>query len=359
MRSIVVKLSALACATLGAAVRTAVWLNFAIVITVIASPARAQGALRGEWSIADRSWTVGVESGDAQQEFGKLVAAAADRQGRTYLLDAATSSIHVVNGNGVLVGRLGRSGRGPGELAEPMAMIHDGVNTLYVLDRANGLLLFDTKQGMPKYRRSVLLRAFSDDVCLMGPNAIVLHGRTANNHHVTVIDSLGKARRTFGGLLGDTTKLLIARSLNSAGRVACLPRVGRIVLAVTQLSTVRIYDTTGVLRHSFSDPAFVPPAVLEMGDGKFAIGPPTRNGNNRHNTLSVVGDANVLLQYSWSVRPTESSIVSCILSAVDGGCSYKRTDLPLIAAAGTARAVSIVNEPFPQASQFRVDESQF
>lgn len=92
--------------------------------------------------------------------------AAFDGAANVYILDKAAASIRMFDHSGKFVRTVSRAGSGPGELAEPVAMIHDGKTSLYVVDRVNGLQVRKT-DGADSDPRSIRLPFLSRDVCLI------------------------------------------------------------------------------------------------------------------------------------------------------------------------------------------------
>ena len=72
--------------------------------------------------------TIGVEMGDSAYVFGMILAAEADRNGRTLVLDSHGCRLSAYDAEGVFIGSAGSRGSGPGELQFPMdfAVLGDG-----------------------------------------------------------------------------------------------------------------------------------------------------------------------------------------------------------------------------------------
>ncbi len=65
-----------------------------------------------------------------------------DGQGRLYVADGLLKAVQVFGDDGTYLGLLGNGSPADPALEEPVALFAEG-NTLYVLDRTLGLLVFD------------------------------------------------------------------------------------------------------------------------------------------------------------------------------------------------------------------------
>lgn len=77
-------------------------------------------------------WRVGAEDDDAH--FGLPLPLAVSRDGRAATADFMLTEVFVVEPDGAWKGRLARQGRGPGELASPVAVAWDDEGGLHVFD---------------------------------------------------------------------------------------------------------------------------------------------------------------------------------------------------------------------------------
>lgn len=65
-----------------------------------------------------------------------LVGTARDSQGRFWMVMGSSTLVHVLDGQGRLVGLVGRRGQGPGEFQSPAAVVPVG-DSMVVFDVAN------------------------------------------------------------------------------------------------------------------------------------------------------------------------------------------------------------------------------
>jgi hypothetical protein len=274
----------------------AVWISACVVgVTLAAAPQTAE-----QLTVLRRVWTVGVEAGPPEQEFGRIVDAARDSSGLVYLLDAGEQAIRVFSADGRFLRAVSREGRGPGELVNPLAIRHDGVSTLYVLDAVNGLSLWRTSAGATTYLRTILLQSTrrAADFCLLGTR-IFVYATASDLKLVREIGPDGRELRAFGEMYGPAEYPPAARmTLSADGRLACSDSRGLVLAVARDVGEVRAYRAAdGGLAWRDSASGFSPWAlsVLPSGAGiqrRVAFGAP----NHSAQVLRLLDDDVALMQ---------------------------------------------------------------
>lgn len=88
--------------------------------------------------------TIGVELGDTNFVFGRIVDAVQTADGGVLVLDLTTLNVRRFDSNGNFIGSAGREGSGPGEFQNPMGMAVLEDNRFIVTDMAGGAIkVFD------------------------------------------------------------------------------------------------------------------------------------------------------------------------------------------------------------------------
>jgi hypothetical protein len=115
-----------------------------------------QNTGRGIWD-STTAWKLKedlrIGSADAKDEaaFADVRAIQVDDAGNIYVLDAQTSAVKVFDKDGKFVRRIGRPGKGPGELAFPVGLAWNEKGQLYVVDQHNArYALFDRNGKLVK-----------------------------------------------------------------------------------------------------------------------------------------------------------------------------------------------------------------
>ncbi len=84
--------------------------------------------------------TIGVELGDANFVFGRIVDAVQTSDGGVLVLDLTTLNVRRFDSNGNFIGSAGREGSGPGEFQNPMGMAMLEDSRFIVTDMAGGAI---------------------------------------------------------------------------------------------------------------------------------------------------------------------------------------------------------------------------
>jgi hypothetical protein len=302
-----------------------------------------------ELSVGNSFWSVGEESGRPETEFGKIVGAALDRDRNVYLLDASTQSIRIFDSTGRFLRSVGRSGRGPGELAQPKAMIHDGEKTLFVLDHVNGITEFHATKDSTTYSKRTDLQIPAWDLCLFDGKIYVfgLH----NKQVIHEIDQNGAAARSFGDMFGPADHATVQEVVSGEGKIACFPRHNVVVVTTRLLPEIRAYNVSnGKLLWSDSLPSFVGIVIQALPEGGYTM-MPRREGYAENTVLRGLDDDVLLVQSRRASKVKNAEWVeSCLIYVTRQGCSVESHSLPLLRASVDNRAVSILDTLIPVVS---------
>jgi hypothetical protein len=143
--------------------------------------------------------TIGRPDDSIDFNFAHL-SVARDRAGRTYIGPTMQSSILVYDDAGNLVRSLTRTGMGPGELGMPDAFAIRANDTLLVVDRAKGLLIFGP--DLRFVREIKALSAAMQPVAVVGQSGGTVAIAAIREAHagppIFLLDSAGTVVREFG-----------------------------------------------------------------------------------------------------------------------------------------------------------------
>lgn len=103
-------------------------------VVVVDNPESGLWTSDTEWRLQE-DLRIGVTDGDAVRQFDSIDDIAIDESGRIYVLDG--SEVRVFDSDGEFVRSFGRAGSGPGELANPSALLLGAADTLYLPDMRN------------------------------------------------------------------------------------------------------------------------------------------------------------------------------------------------------------------------------
>jgi hypothetical protein len=189
---------------------------------------------------------IGEELNAGPALFGSIVGVAMDSLHNVYVLDGTDHSVRAFSSTGRHLGSAGRPGRGPGDIADPFRLWHDGATTLYVIDDRDGISVFDTRDGKPTYSDRFGADLKPKAMCAMGGQLIV--GANQGEHILHVLSPEHKVVRSFGDLFRRDANKWIQAQYNREGMVmTCDEERGRIFVAESNQETIRAYDPSGRL----------------------------------------------------------------------------------------------------------------
>ncbi len=298
----------------------------------------------------DTVWSTGGPEDKDAMAFGVLADATLDAQLNVYLLDRATLNVHVLSRSGGYSRSIGRSGRGPGELSNPLALQHDGGHTLFVLDEMNGLLIIDTDAADLRTSRSIRLPFPATDFCLMNERIIVYGSH--RGHTVHELSASGDVLRSFGEYQGPSEHPRHQPAYNNYGKIACFPDADVVVTTTRFFPVVSAYQfATATLLWSDSLPGFVPYGVVTTPEF-YSIGQ-HQSGSDKQYVLRPLSISHVIAQ---SIRETDANelIKTCVYSLANGTCDVHSTTLPALVAFRDGYAVSVTESDYWYAALWKL-----
>jgi len=317
-----------------------------LAVLAIPAPALAQqttGAPRLE-----AIWKVGVENGTASETFAKIGAAAIDLAGFVYLLDTGAQVIHSFSPTGSFVGTYSRAGRGPGEMATPVTIRIDNKGELLLLDAANGIARFATRNGQLRLQSSTKLPFTGADLCFVGDTMYVLGAYQGKVVHR--VSRSGAVVSSFGELFGPAHA--VREVLNTRGRIACATGPTRIAVAPALLPEVRVYDGGERLRLAIPVPRFTSIVIQQHDGGAYSM-LPRKQGFSENAVLRFEPDHSLFVQSQLLQRGSTVGIEACVAPPEGKRCVSVRGTLPLLMASHAGRIVVYNEEPFPSVTLAR------
>ena len=337
-----------------------------LVVVANESPAQARRPSEGSANppfatfVTLGSPTLSIGSADKEGPtlFGTITGVAADGSGNIYVLDRSTHSVRVFSSSGRFLGSAGRPGRGPGDLSWPHTLFHDKKNTLFVIDRVNGVVTFETRDGALSHRASIAANFLPNNACLLGEKLIVPAWRDQKILHV--FDRNGQYLRSFGdGFNRDTSEAVREVANQTQLQISCDSALNRIFVAPIAIGEVRAYDSAGQLVWQQRLEGFDESRTLLNHQGVVTV-----RGKHYASSLLRLGDDLLLLQVRHR-EPVKSSsskvnpqggrgywetraIVSYILSARSGRVVSRSVGAPLIGVITPGFVVAFEDEPFPR-----------
>jgi hypothetical protein len=195
---------------------------------------------------------IGAELGPEELMFSRLVTVKAGSDDALFVLDR-DYGLRWYRSSGAFGGRIGRAGRGPGELREPLDIAIDGAGRIHVLDPGNARI------SVYRVEQSDILH--NDDQRINVPRAIRLCAVEARRFVLSIaadsllheIDPAGHVVRRFGQPVQPDAEL--ARQFRGQppgpligdGPLACNGPGGRLAFASGRLGEIRLYTLGGEL----------------------------------------------------------------------------------------------------------------
>lgn len=197
------------------------------------------------------------------------IAMAKLRDDEIFVLDDQLNVVHVLNIPSRTHVRVGRPGRGPGELAFPrgLALSEDRI---YVADERQNVHVFARMDGEWSWTRDIPIPFFPMDICFMDDGLYLLAasddapGFIHRLEQDEVVASFGISYRWDNPIVRDAT---------TEGRLVCLPEVDGIAWVPTRLNEVHMYGKDGALRWIARLPDHRPMGIVENAEsGSVAMG---------------------------------------------------------------------------------------
>jgi hypothetical protein len=312
------------------------------------------------------TFELGTETEAGPELFGGIGSAAIDGNGAVYVLDVSDNSVRMFDARGRFLARAGRPGRGPGDLATPHQIFHDGDSSLFVIDAVNGVSVFHTTDAALKFAMSFGGELRPRSACLFGGNLVVAGYREGRMLHF--VDERGNISRSIGGPFAikpppgvkypvDTIKRL-KEYANSGAPVLAVCSDQLDVIAVAQLHGpgLRAYRPNGQLVWSAELPGYHGHTFWESPQGRAV----TVFGNDATRTLALLDSLTLLVQVSRrqtlpgrtnggrQTRVQQLSMTSTLLDLRTGRVLASGTEFPQVLAVRDSTMVEGYLDPFPQ-----------
>jgi hypothetical protein len=283
-----------------------------------------------------------------------------------FVLDPTAHTVRVFSPNGKFLAATGRAGRGPGDFADPLALAHDGKETLYVVDRYNGISVFGSRYGKLVYRSRFGAELSPTAACVLG-DSLVVAGRH-NDRLLHIVSANGNVTRSFAVPFHADSNPLLREVANSGNLVVtCDPARQLLFLAETSGDRVRAYSRKGDLVWEQTLPEFHGSRVVldRTRPGGFAVILP----RFQNETMLPLGTDLLLVQAHHQVRrravsreglPTttsvDSGIVTYALSARTGRVLTRAYQGPFLASTVAGVTVGYDDEPYPHVILLKATE---
>jgi hypothetical protein len=296
--------------------------------------------------------TIGVlegVAGDTAEEFGLVKDVSHFADGRFAVLDVRRNTVSIFNPQGIPLTTAGSPGRGPGELAVPVAVGTDDDSLLYIFDQGNRRIsVYRTWNDIAHLTYEIPLTNDAEDACSIGPYVFLLS--PSDSTLITKIDGrTGQIISRFGAPM--ITGAGLAQSTLAQGLLACDATSRYVASASKLLGEIRLYNAEGSLQWRSSLPQFHRIIALELPNGAVSMRRPDDAPNDYLATLTFAGHERLLAQYGVKSigEPVGLELPHSTLFDVKTG---RRTGTwsggPIIVDAGTTIAISVRSDPFPQ-----------
>ncbi|HEU5050673.1 MAG TPA: 6-bladed beta-propeller [Gemmatimonadales bacterium] len=294
----------------------------------------------------------GVLDGAEHEVLGGVDAVVTGPDGKIFILDRRSAVVRVLGADGRYLGRVGRSGRGPGDFFHPGAMAVDAHGFLYVGD-----LLRRVQRFRPTTRGFELDTVLQTGVSALGlcliDSLVVLHGVNPGEPGVVhLFDQRGRKLRSFGEVYRSPSRILNHQF--SQGKVACLERSRRVAFTPDNggLVSLRIFDLEGRTRRIVAAPGLQSNIVTEAENEGYSVRL-SPDGNHVVTGLLQTPDGRLLLQVALlNARSREegtpyAELYTAVIDPSGGQpASYSRRT-GRIGAFTRGRPVFVVEEPAP------------
>ena len=326
-------------------------------LLAVAPPAVGQNALplrHGQLVVA-----IGVEAGNAQEEFGEITAGAFVPDGRFLVLDRRFGVLRVFSPDGGMMAAAGRPGSGPGEFRLPVQVHLLSNRVVLVLDFGlSRFSIFDLTRDSLTFRRSFQVQSPAKEFCVLGDTLYVAGVRSADTATVTRYTLDGREAGTLGELFLTERDPVLAAAVSARLRIGCLPAKGLVLVASDYLPAIRAYDgRTGERRWEVRLAAFQETLLERKGTSVFFKVPPSQSIHQVDGLLGL-NDGTVLvpLKRTWrraEGAPTQSEHELRLLSPEGRELSMQRPTPRLVALSQHLLAAEDTTVDYPRVLIYR------
>lgn len=300
--------------------------------------------------------SIGVLEGSAEgaaNEFGLVKDASHFADGRIVVLDIRRNTASVFSSQGVPLSIAGRPGRGPGELAVPVAVSTGDDSTLYILDQGNRRVsIYRTRNDTVRLVAEFPVTGDAEDACAIGAYLFLLSPRDSSL--ITKVDGrTGHVIASFG--VPTITDAGLAQSTLAQGLLACDATSGYVAYASKLLGEIRLYRADGSLLWSSSLPHFHRVIALQLPNGAVSLRRPDDAPNDYIATLTFAGQERLLAQYGVKSlgEPIGMELPhSALFDVTTGRRAGVWSGGPIIVDASAEFAIGVRSDPFPQVAVY-------
>ncbi len=300
---------------------------------------------------AARVVTIGALDSPPHEVFGHIQGVVIDSAERLYILEQRTSEVRIFNPAGDLVDVVGKPGRGPGELANPLSLTIDGRGDLLVGDLTRHVHVFQPSMAGFKYLKSLTLAVSALEMCIMGQHLFVHGVRLDDNRVIHEYDLQGNFIRSFGTMYKSPNEII--NFTLSQGHLACAVDDSVVVFAPgSGIGELYGYDTTGALRWVTEIRGYQPTDLFETERGYTSQIP--KKGFHFVRTVTPLQSGYLALQLGFSTRHSASEadayarLESIVVDVRNGRAGYVGSAAPPLVGVGSGYRVGSVDDPYPQ-----------
>ena len=284
---------------------------------------------------------------------GRVDAAAALPDGRILVLDAQASTVRILSAAGAQVGRIGRAGRGPGDLFHPLSLAVDPAGNVYVGDLLRRVQRF-LPDG-PAFALDTVLpvSASALGLCVLD-SLLVVHGTDlADPAVIQIYTTGGTPVRRFGAAYRSPATIINYEY--GRGRIACLRREHRIAYAAAGgVPAVRVFTPEGLTTRLAVVADAHSTIVTEQPNAGLSVKTAPDGRSDRVISLVALSSGELLIQMGESSRTSEQAgddyarLVSVVLPARPGGAERRTVGGAVVAGLVGTQPVFTTTDPTPR-----------
>lgn len=302
---------------------------------------------------------IGSESTDGPDLLSSPEYAAVVGRGGVVILEKSDNTLRLFDQSGRFLSMTGRSGRGPGDMANPTGLFVRDTNSIIVADNVNGLLSFQVSGGQLRFGRVLTQEVRPTAVCGLRANLVVAAFTDAGSLHL--LDREGRKLSSFApGFSRDTNPAVRRLESSQPVLLACDAASDIIFVARYEGADVAAFRRSGELLWSLRLPDYKGNFYFQDRRGALTTG----FGEDFTRFVEVVGSDLLLVQVERirRVRETggvrrmhfESALVrSFLVRRSDGVIVGVATNLPTLMSLSDDFAVSMKRDPYPTISLHR------
>ncbi|MCC6245239.1 MAG: 6-bladed beta-propeller [Gemmatimonadaceae bacterium] len=304
---------------------------------------------------AARVDSIGLEDGPDDLVIGTINDVTVDRLGRIYVLDMATTTVHVFSSKARPLLRIGRIGSGPSDFRFAVSMWTEPNDEIVVVDAILGAKYFRVSAANTASLVRIVRVGNPTGACGARGTITTLTPSSADTSKLVKVFGMDDREiRGFGSSYSSSSSLV--RSDMSEGTIGCMSD-GSVIAALSKLPFLIGYGPTGEKRWVLRFKDFVVPRILEEKDekGRHAIGIDPNNVTSSYtHRVTPLDTRFALVQVGLNTprslrnRVLWDRLDSYLLDNTTGEAQFVDDKLPLIRSMQGDRLVGFDNYPFPR-----------